>query len=318
MRKRHLGKTDIQVSEISFGTVSLGIPYGIGIKKNDNMISGEDAIKLLQMALDNGINFYDTARAYGLSEERIGKAFKERRQDVIIATKCKHLCDSKGQLPKDTEIKKEIENSMNDSLSALQTDYIDVFMMHDGNIDTITNETVAKTLSEFKDKGLIRSTGISTYTVEETKKAIESGLWDIIELAYNLMDQRQGELFSLAEQKGVGIVVRSALFKGILTERGNHLHEELKEVKNHRETYNELLDNDIPKLSSLAIKFVLSNREVSSALIGIDKPEYLQNALSVADGNYLGDKKLNRAKQLAYPEPEFLDLPMWNKKGWLI
>ena len=317
MNKIFLGKTGIQVSEVSFGTVSLGIPYGIGISGKEDMISEKDAVKLLQSALDKGINFFDTAREYGVSEERIGKAFKDRRQEVIIATKCAHLCNNNGQLPPDDELKKVMENSMNASLSALQTDYVDVYMMHDGNINTITSEAVAKMLSGFKEKGLARATGISTYTVEETKSAIESGIWDVIQLAYNLMDQSQGELFNLAEQKGVGIVVRSVLFKGILTDRGGNLHPELNAVGKHREAYQELLTKDIPSLSDLATKFVLSNKEVSSVLVGIDKPEYLQSALDVADGNYLDEKMLNRARQLAYPNPEFLDLQMWDRKGWL-
>ncbi len=317
MEKRGLGKTGIDVSEISFGTVSLGMPYGIGVNGKEDMISEKDAIKLLQSALDKGINFFDTAREYGVSEERIGKAFKDRRQEVIIATKCVHLCNNNGQLPPDNELKKVMENSMNTSLSALQTEYVDVYMMHDGNINTITSEAVAKTLSRFKEKGQARLTGISTYNFEETLKAIESGVWDVIQLAYNLMDQSQGELFSLAEQKGVGIVVHSVLFKGILTDRGSNLHPELKAVEKHKEIYNELLSNDISTLSDLATKFVLSNKEVSSVLVGIDKPGYLQSALEVADGNYFDEKMLNRAKQLAYPKPEFLDLPMWDKKGWL-
>ena len=317
MIKRFLGKTGIKVSEVSFGTVSLGVPYGIGVDGNDDMISEKDAIKLLHLAIDKGINFYDTARGYGLSEDRIGKAFKDRRQDVIIATKCEHLCDNKGQLPTDAELKKAIESSMQESLSALQTDYIDVFMMHDGNLTTITSETVAKSLSKFKENGLIRATGISTYTVEETKKAIESGHWDVIQLAYNLMDQRQGELFSLAEQKGVGIVVRSVLFKGILTDRGRNLHYKLKAVEKHREVYDELISKEIPTLSDLASKFVLSNKEVSSVLIGIDKPEYLESALALADGNYLNEEIFNRAKQLAYSNLEFLDLHKWAINGWL-
>jgi len=71
-------------------------------------------------------------------------------------------------------------------------------------------------------------------------------------------------------------------------------------------------------LSDLATKFVLSHKEVSSVLVRIDKPEYLQSALVVADGNYLDKKTLSRTKELAYPEPDFLDLPMWDRKGWLI
>jgi aryl-alcohol dehydrogenase-like predicted oxidoreductase len=317
MKKRSLGELGIDVSEVSFGTVSLGIPYGIGVNGKEDMISEKDAIELLLLALDKGINFFDTARAYGCSEERIGKAFKGRRQEVIISTKCAHLYDKNGQLPSADGLKRTIDASLEKSLSALQTDYVDIYMMHDGNIDIISNKTIVKTLSGYKKKGTIRATGISTYTVDETLKAIESGVWDVIQVAYNLMDQSQGKLFSLAKQNGVGIVVRSVLFKGVLTDRGSNLHPKLKAIQEHRELYNELLSDKIPALSDLATKFVLSSPEVSSVLVGIDKPEYLESALAVADGNYLDEETFIRAKQLTYSNPEFLNLHKWAIKGWL-
>ena len=317
MQKRVLGRTGIEVSEVSFGTVSLGLPYGIGISGKEDMISEKEAVELLRSALDKGINFFDTARTYGCSEERIGRAFRNRREDVIIATKCAHLYDDKKQLPQDSVLKRIIDTSLNESLSALQTDYIDIYMMHNADLNILSNETIAKVFSEYKQKGTARAIGVSTYSVAETKKAIESGIWDVVQLAYNLMDQSQGELFRLAQQNGIGIVVRSVLFKGILTDRGRNLHRQLKVVQKHRELYNELLSEDIPTLSDLATKFVLSHKEISSVLVGIDKSEYLESALAVADGNYLNEETLNKAKQLAYPQPEFLDLPMWDKKGWL-
>ena len=315
MKIKQLGKTEIKVSEIAFGTVSLGMPYGIGVNGEQDMPSERDAIRLLQSALDQGIIFFDTARGYGCSEERLGKAFRQKRNEVVISTKCTHLYNEQQKLPTDIEIKRLIDQSFNTSLAALQTDYVDVYMLHDAGMEVLNNQAILKTLNDYKDAGITRALGVSTYTVEETRIAIESGVWDVIQLAYNLMDQRQGELFNLAAQNGIGIVVRSVLFKGILTDRGRNLHPELKAVEQHRKIYNELLSKKTPDLSDLAIKFVLSSKEVSSVLVGIDKLEYLESA--VADVNYLDATAFRRAKQLAYPEPEFLNLPMWNRKGWL-
>ena len=317
MNKRILGRTNIKVSEISFGTVSLGIPYGIGVSGNDGMPSETEAIELLRSALDKGINFFDTARGYGCSEELIGKAFRDRREDVIISTKCAHLYDKNEQLLPDGELKEIIDNSMKESLSALQTDYVDVYMIHNGDLKTLSNKIVVEVFSEYKRKGLAKAIGVSTYTVDQARKAIESGVWDVVQVAYNLMDQRQGEFFTLAREHGVGVVVRSVLFKGILTDRGRNLHPELKSVQQHRQAYNELLSDKVPTLSDLATKFVLSQKEVSSVLVGIDKDEYLDKALAVADGSYLDEKTLTKAKELAYPEPEFLDLHKWDVNGWL-
>jgi len=317
VNKRALGRTGIEVSEVSFGGVEIGIPYGIGVESRADMLDQAEAVKLLHAALDSGINFFDTARLYGQSEEIMGKAFKDRRDSVVICTKCKHLRTDTKQLPAIGSLRKIVDNSLKESLSALQTEYVDVYMIHDPNPEVIENQEIAEVFSEYRKKGLTRSIGVSTYTVEETRRAIESGIWDVIQLPFNLMDQRQGRLFPLARQRGVGVVVRSTLLKGVLTDKGRNLHPELKEVQQHRDLYNELLSDDVPRLSDLATKFVLSHNEVSSVLIGIDRMEYLQDALAVANGRYLDQKTLARAKELRYPDPEFLDLRRWDKMGWL-
>lgn len=317
MKHKRLGNTGIKVSEIAFGTVSLGVPYGIGINGKTDMPSEPDAVELLRSALDKGINFFDTARGYGCSEDRLGKAFKGRHKDVVIATKCSHLLNEKGALPEERALRTLMKRSLNDSLSALQTDYVDVYMLHDAHTDILEHPVVLDELTNNRKVGKVRVLGVSTYNVEETRNAIESGVWDVIQLAYNMMDQRQGELFSLAEKNGVGIVVRSVLFKGILTDRGRGLHSELKAIEEHRDLYYKLLGEGIPTLSDLATKFVLSQKEVSSVLVGIDKPQYLESAVAVADGDYLDEDAMEKIRQLAFPAPEFLNLPLWDRKGWL-
>lgn len=309
----------MDVPEISFGTVSLGLPYGLGVNGEADMPSEEDSIALLNHAVDKGMNFFDTAIGYGKSEQILGKAFENRREEVVICSKPAHFYDKfKGEiLPNDSELSAKLESSIFKSLEQLKTDYIDVYMSHDGTEEVIENQTVIDFYQNLKKKGIIKATGISVYTLEQSFKAINSGVWDVIQLAFNLMDQTQLPAIELANIKGVGIVVRSVLFKGILTDRGNNLHPELKSVQNHREKYLPLLNDNAKTLAEFATKFVLSCEGVSSVLVGIDKPEYLDQALAVVDGKYLDDETLQKAKQLSYPEPEFLNLPMWDRKGWL-
>lgn len=317
MIKRPLGKTGISVSEIAFGGVEIGIPYGIGIKSAADMLSENEAIQLLHTAIDSGINFFDTARMYGNSEKFMGKAFKKRREEVVISTKCRHLRDSEGNLPTGTKLKQLIENSLYESLEALQAEYVDVFMLHQADLGILENEQILTIFSKLKEKGLFRVAGVSTYTTEETKKAIEVGVWNMVQLPFNLMDQRQEVLFKLAAEKGVGIVIRSVLLKGLLSERGKGLHPALKEVENHIDGYNELLEGSANSLSTLATQFALSFPEVSAILVGIDRMEYLEKSLDAANGIYLDPEKLTRAKQLSFPDPGFLDLPYWDKMNWL-
>lgn len=317
MKKRLLGNTGIEVSEIAFGSVEIGMPYGIGVDSTKDMLPEDDAIELLNKALDCGINFFDTARMYGNSEQIIGKAFKERQNEVVLCTKCSHLRNSDSRLPEKSKIGSCIELSLSQSFKALQTNSIDVFMLHQVDKEILENDDIANTFIKLKKEGRIKATGISTYTIEETKRAIELGIWDVIQLPFNLMDQRHAFLFKQAQQKGVGIVVRSILLKGLLSDRGKNLHPALKNVENHIEKYSDLLDRYNLSLPKLAIKFGLSFTEVSSVLVGIDKMDYLEQTLNAANGIYLTVEGVEKAKQLSYPDPNFLNLPYWDKMNWL-
>src|SRR5690606_24498716 len=143
MNKRKLGNTGIEVSEIAFGGVEIGMPYGIGIRSERDMLGEKEAVHLLHQAIDEGINFFDTARMYGNSETIMGKAFKKRRNELIICTKCRHLRSGDGPLPYGDALQKLIHGSLEESLSALGTDYLDVFMLHQGDLEILKNKEIA-------------------------------------------------------------------------------------------------------------------------------------------------------------------------------
>ena len=114
MQYRNLGNTDISVSEVAFGGVSIGMPYAGQSKPSEQL-----SINLLHTALDKGINYFDTARMYGDSESLMGKAFHDRRNKVIINTKCIHLLDEHGRIPQNINIPKPIASSLDQSLKIL-------------------------------------------------------------------------------------------------------------------------------------------------------------------------------------------------------
>lgn len=317
MQRRKLGRTGLEVSEIAFGGVEIGMPYGIGIKGKSDMLSEREAVKLLHRATESGINFFDTARSYGRSEDIMGKAFKGMRDKVVISTKCVHLLDERGRLPDSNKLRKIMIHSLHESMKALQSDYVDIFMLHDAGMKIWENEDIVHVFSHLKQSGLIRGTGVSTYLPEETKGALDMGTWDVIQVPFNLMNQSHQIFFAEASKKRTAIIVRSVLLKGLLSEKGKNLHPALKEVEQHIAGYRELLNSHIPDISTLATKFALSFDEVSSVLVGIDKVAYLNKSLEVADGHYLDKKQLKHAHELAYPDPAFLNLHEWHQKGWL-
>jgi aryl-alcohol dehydrogenase-like predicted oxidoreductase len=317
MKKRSLGNTGISVSEIAFGGVEIGMPYGIGKKSKEEMLSEREAVNLLHQAVDSGINFFDTARLYGNSEQLIGQAFRSRRDEVVLCTKCVHFKRGDGSIPTYGELRKIIEDSVMESLKALRTDYVDVFMLHSGDTDILENDDVQRIFTDLMQRGLTRSIGVSVYQPEETNLAINSGIWNLIQLPFNLMDQRQAEYFDAATEKGIGIVVRSVLLQGLLSERGRNLHPALGAISQHIEKYRSLLDDQYADLPSLATKFALSFEQVSSVLVGIDSLDYLNSALAVADRPELDAQKRDRAIHLAFPQPDFINLHTWNQQGWL-
>lgn len=317
MRRRRLGSTSIHISEVAFGGVEIGLPYGIGVKSESDMPTEKDSIRLLHAAVEGGINFFDTARMYGTSEDIIGKAFADRREKIVLSTKCKTFRDNDGRLPADRDIRTLIETSVRESLHALQTGYLDVFMLHQVDMEILDNKTIADVFCELKQKGIVRAIGASTYRVEETAKVITAGIWDVVQLPFNLMDQRHGTLFEMAQMNGVGVVVRSILLKGLLSNRADDLHPALNVVRSHITQYNALLSQGFADLPTLAVKFGLSFEAVSSVLVGIDREEYLAHALATADGQYMNDALVKRAQDLAYPDAAFLDLPHWERMGWL-
>ena len=317
MNQRILGRTGIKVSEIAFGGVEIGMPYGIGVKSKAEMLSGPEAVYLLREALSHGINFFDTARVYGESESLMGQAFHDRRDRVVLCSKCRPFRDRKGRLPEADICRKIILDSLQESLHALKTDFIDVYMLHQGDVEILSQEVIAETFSDLKKRGVIRATGVSAYALEETRKAITDGVWDVIQLPFNLLDPSQQGLFDLAAEEGTGIMARSVLFKGVLSEKGRHLHPALGDVEKHLKQYDDLLDESLPDLSALAIKFALSFPAISSVLVGIDRMDYLNKTLSAADNHYLDEQMLAEVKKLAYPDPDFLDLREWDRKGWL-
>lgn len=318
MRKKKLGRTGIELSEVAFGGVEIGVPYGIGVRSEADMLAEQDAVNLLHRAIDEGVNFFDTARLYGESERIMGNAFVDRRAQVIIASKCRHFRQIDGKLIRPHEVERFVYDSLEESLHQLRTDYIDLYMVHYADREILEMDEVAAVFSSLRDKGIVRSIGVSVYKPGETAIAIDSGVWDAIQLPFNLMDQSHGIHFPRAMASGVGVIVRSVLMRGMLTDRVTKLHPELHHVEQHIQKYRILsAEAGFAGLSQFATQFALSQEAVSAVLIGIDSVSYLEGAIASARADYLEGELLKCALSMGYPRPESLNLAEWDKKGWL-
>lgn len=276
---RILGRTGLKVFPLSFGTAEIGFIYGIGPR---GLPSEVEADFILKLAVDLGINYFDTARAYQLAEERIGKSGIARIDGVVIGTKCAQFLE-KGEKLNGREMRKCIYGEVETSLRNLRVDVLPLLYLHGGSREDIENGDVIEILQELKTAGKIKHSGISLRGRDNALAAVECGFFDVIQVAHSILDQRMADaVLPLAKKRNIGMVNRSVLLKGALTPLRVYLPDELSLLKANAEKAALIaykLGIDLP---ALAIRFAISNQNISTALIGTNKPDNLVLALVLA------------------------------------
>ena len=314
MRYRNLGRTRLRVSEVSLGTVELGMEYGLKAGGEPGVPAESDARILLNRAIDSGVNFIDTAALYGNSEEIIGRAVGSRRSEYVLATKCVHRLEEGLDY---AESRKSIAASIDQSLSRLQTDHIDLLQVHGRDLlelelRMIRDGEVMEELAGARDAGKVRFAGYSSYSEEAALAAIEDGRWDTLQIPCNILDRRYLErVIPEARRRGVGVIVRSALLKGALTEKSRFMPEKLKPLVAHIDRLVEIQSATRFSLPELALRFVLSIPDVSTIIVGADKIAYLDEAVSVSDGRGLSEETLLALEDMALDDPYLLNPGNW-------
>lgn len=205
--------------------------------------------RLLNTVLDLGINYIDTAPAYGLSEERIGKFLSRRRSEFVLSTKVGETFEDGESVYEFSG--KAVRHSVERSLSRLKTDVLDIVFVHsDGNDRWILTETdCVSALLELKDAGKIRAVGFSGKTVAGAEQSLD---WaDVLMVEYHRDDDRHADVMSVAMERGVAVVVKKGLASGTLQ-------------------------------PAEAIRFVLRNPAVGSLVIGGLNPENIRRNLLTA------------------------------------
>ena len=308
MNYRRLGRTNLQVSEISLGTVELGMDYGIPVRGEHLQPSEVDAARTLNCALDLGINLIDTAQAYGESEAIIGRALKSRRNEYILATKISSL-SWEGYTSK--KLQKQVEASITESLRALQTDIIDLLYIHNATPELIQCGEIVEIMQRAREAGYARFIGTTTYGEAAPLAVLEDGRFDCIQVAYNLLDRQLEErVLPLAKANDIGVVIRSVLLKGALTYRYAHLPEELRELRETVNKVNSLCSAQNSSLPELAYRFVLAHPAVSTALVGTGRVHELEEIVSLAARDPLPLELLSDIREISV-SPDQLNPGTW-------
>ena len=211
MKKKELGRTGLQVTQLGYGSMGLRGPRTWGVR----VVSDSEADVFLNAVLDAGINFIDTAPDYGVSEERIGQFIASRRSEYILATKCG--CDYQ-QHDDHLEVihtwtRDVLLRNLETSLERMQTDYIDLMQFHGGDAETIKCAGLVETLMEFKSQGLIRFVG-SSNSIPNLQGMIELDVFDTFQIPYSCLAPSHHDLITAAADTGAGIIIRGGIAHG--------------------------------------------------------------------------------------------------------
>ncbi|WP_080875735.1 aldo/keto reductase [Oceanobacillus timonensis] len=212
VQKVQIAKTDLVVNPIGLGTNAVG---GHNLYPN---LKDEQGMDMVRDAINHGVDFLDTAFIYGpgYSEELVGKVVKDmgKRQEVVIATKAAHkFVDGQVQFDNSPAFLKQ---AVDDALKRMQTDYIDLFYIHNPDENTPKDEAVGA-LKELKDAGKIRSIGVSNFSLDQLKEANKDGYVDVVQDLYNLI-QRDAEqnFFDYTKENDISFIPFFPLASGLL------------------------------------------------------------------------------------------------------
>ena len=196
MEKVRLGRTNIVVNRNGFGALPV------------QRVNKEEAKVILKKAYANGINFFDSARAYSDSEEKIGLSLSDVRKDIYIATKTM------------ATTVEDFWRDLNTSLELLKTDYIDIYQFHNPSFCPKPNDGTGlyEAMLEAKEQGKIKHIGITNHRLHVAKEAVESGLYDTLQFPFSyLASDKEKELVRLCKEKDVGFICMKALSGGLIT-----------------------------------------------------------------------------------------------------
>jgi myo-inositol catabolism protein IolS len=289
MKYAKLGRTDMEVSRITYGAMELG---------GGNAFSGgwtrwelrpeEDNIRLLRQAFDNGVNSFDTAELYGAgrSEFIVGKALGDVRKQCVIATKVSahHLRP------------KEIRTALWQSMFRLNTDYIDLYYIHTPSNEIPIEESMGE-LSKLKEEGVIRAIGVSNFSLAQLKKAMQYGRVDAIQPEYHMLQRSiEDDLLGYCLENNISIMSYNSLAKGILTgifhkgkevtdfrkERPLFQSENLLKTADLIRLLEEIAAAKDATLSQIAISWLLRRKGLTSAIVGTqNEKHFFENLHSI-------------------------------------
>ncbi len=278
MIKKILGRTELEVTSLGYGSMGIRGPNTWGVR----VVSEKAADEFLNAVLDAGINFIDTSPDYGIAEERIGKYISSRRSEFYLATKCGCVyTQHEDHLQIDHVWKKEvIQRNIDTSLQRLRTDYVDVLQFHGGDAETLQREGLIELLVAFRDQGVVKFIGASS-SLPSLPGLIDLGVFDTFQIPYSCLAPEHHDLITRAAESGAGVIIRGGVAQGG------------PDAEIQRPALNEIwtqakLDDVLPdgmKRAELILRYTASHPHCHTTIVGTCNPEHLaENVAAVEKG----------------------------------
>jgi aryl-alcohol dehydrogenase-like predicted oxidoreductase len=297
MRNRKLGSSDLMVSELALGCMSLG---------TDELQSRH----VIEAALEEGINYFDTADLYdfGENEKIVGSALRSIRDKVVIATKVGNRWTADKNSWSWDPSKAYIKEQVKHSLKRLDTDYIDLYQLHGGTTEDRIEETI-EAFEELKTEGLIRYYGISSIRPNVIREFVAKSEIVSVMMQYSLFDRRPEETaLPLLAEHGVSVVCRGSLAKGLLTEKKwETLSDSVRDKGYLDYTSAELAEllvmlkkkvaSERP-LTEIAVQYCLAHPAVASVVAGSSSPEQVRENARAVKSPTLASEEINLLREL--------------------
>jgi aryl-alcohol dehydrogenase-like predicted oxidoreductase len=287
MNYRQLGKSDLQISQIGFGCMSLK--------------GGQDENeKIIHRAIELGINYFDTADLYdkGMNEVSVGKALKGKRDEVVLATKVGNQWREDGSGWDWNPNKSYILSCVEGSLKRLQTDVIDLYQLHGGTIEDPIDETI-EAFETLKQQGKIKHYGISSIRPNVIREYVERSNIASVMMQYSLLDRRPEEIcLPLLAANNIAVLARGTVAQGLLVNKPAkpYLNYNEEQVA-HAATAVASLSGEQRTAAQTTLQFVLDNPAITSAIVGIRTMKQLEDAVKASTAPQLTPHEIDILKQ---------------------
>jgi aryl-alcohol dehydrogenase-like predicted oxidoreductase len=281
-----LGRSSLKISKIGFGTMSLEMDQ-------------PESENLVRKAIDVGINYFDTADIYqdGLNESFLGKVLRDKRENLILATKVGNRLRADGSGLDWVPSKKYILSAVDKSLERLQTDYIDLYQLHGGTIEDPIDDII-EAFEYLKEKGKIREYGISSIRPNVIREYVKRSSIISVMMQYSLLDRRPEEsVFPLLIENSVSVLARGVIAKGLLVSKPAepYLNYGANQVADIKRLIKDLASTS-DKALAFPLKFVLNNAAISTALIGVRTQKQLKSILDAYYVDSLNESEMKTIK----------------------